>query len=71
MYTSTSDFVKLSHGQETAKTDFPSVENIKFAYRIIGAASNHGNTTTPPLLILNHFRSSIELWEGTLLSSMI
>jgi pimeloyl-ACP methyl ester carboxylesterase len=56
--------------QETAKTNFISVEDIKFAYRIIGPASSNGDNTTP-LLMLNHFRSNIDLWDPLLINSLV
>jgi len=43
--------------QETAHTLFLDVDGTNFAYRIIGSAS----PATPPLLLLNHFRSNIDL----------
>jgi pimeloyl-ACP methyl ester carboxylesterase len=57
--------------QETAKTSFISVEDIKFAYRIIGPASNNGGNNIPPLLMLNHFRSNIDLWDPLLVNSLV
>ena len=43
--------------QETAHTLFLDVDGTNFAYRIIGSAS----PAMPPLLLLNHFRSNIDL----------
>ena len=43
--------------------------NIRYAYRIIGDRPN-GNTTTPPLLLLNHFRSTIDLCDPAIVSPL-
>jgi pimeloyl-ACP methyl ester carboxylesterase len=52
--------------QETAKTLYLTADGIKFAYRIIGSSShNHSK----PLLMLNHFRSNIDLWDPYLIDN--
>ena len=45
--------------QQTAKTSYLTTDGVKFAYRIIGDRSND----SLPLLLLNHFRSNIDLWD--------
>jgi pimeloyl-ACP methyl ester carboxylesterase len=57
--------------QETAKTLFITVENIKFAYRIIGQAPSDVGNTARPLLMLNHFRSNVDLWDPLLINSLV
>jgi pimeloyl-ACP methyl ester carboxylesterase len=57
--------------QETAKTLYIAVDGIKFAYRIIGAASVNDGSNAPPLLMLNHFRSNVDLWDPLLINSLV
>ncbi|KAL7790696.1 Alpha/Beta hydrolase protein [Trichoderma afarasin] len=45
--------------QENAPTRFLMANGIKFAYRIIGPEK----PSKPPVLFLNHYRSSIDLWD--------
>lgn len=52
--------------QETAKTRFLEANGINFGYRLIGES----NTTKPPLLLLNHFRSSIDLWDPVIVNGI-
>lgn len=55
--------------QETAKTLYLEVNGIKFAYRLIGAATPSA-ADTPPLLLLNHFRSNIDLWDPLIVNDL-
>ncbi|KAM7203367.1 Alpha/Beta hydrolase fold [Rhypophila sp. PSN 637] len=54
--------------QETAKTLYLTTNGTKFAYRIIGPPSKDNR---PPLLMLNHFRSTIDLWDPLLIDSLV
>lgn len=54
--------------QETAPTLFITANDIKFAYRIIGQPAKDN---APPLLMLNHFRSNIDLWDPLLINSLV
>ncbi|KAE9983035.1 hypothetical protein BLS_005052 [Venturia inaequalis] len=53
--------------QETARTQFITANEIKFAYRLIGQPTDN----KPPLLMLNHFRSNIDLWDPLLINSLV
>ncbi|KAF2113885.1 Alpha/Beta hydrolase protein [Lophiotrema nucula] len=55
--------------QETAKTLYLDVKGIKYAYRIIGGV-NHERNEQPPLLMLNHFRSNIDLWDPEVINRL-
>ncbi|KAF9775603.1 hypothetical protein IL306_006285 [Fusarium sp. DS 682] len=52
--------------QETAKTLFLTAEGIDFAYRLIGKS----NSSQPPLLMLNHVRSTIDTWDPFLINNL-
>ncbi|KAH7258885.1 Alpha/Beta hydrolase protein [Fusarium redolens] len=52
--------------QETAKTLFLNVDGIDFAYRVIGKSNN----SQPPLLMLNHVRSTIDTWDPYLINNL-
>lgn len=52
--------------QETAKTLFLVVDGTKYAYRLIGNASD----SQPPLLMLNHVRSTIDTWDPELINNL-
>lgn len=52
--------------QETAKTLYLEAEGIKYAYRIIGNSSDSG----PPLLMLNHVRSTIDTWDPWVINNL-
>jgi pimeloyl-ACP methyl ester carboxylesterase len=56
--------------QQTALTKFLEVDGINYAYRLIGNATQNGNTTTPPLLLLNHIRSTIDLWDPAVVNPL-
>jgi pimeloyl-ACP methyl ester carboxylesterase len=51
--------------QETAKTLFLTAENIDYAYRLIGNASD-----SPPLLMLNHVRATIDTWDPYVINNL-
>ncbi|KAH8719168.1 Alpha/Beta hydrolase protein [Phaeosphaeriaceae sp. PMI808] len=55
--------------QETAKTLYLTVEDIKYAYRLIGNTVSD-KITTPPLLMLNHFRANIDLWDPDVINKL-
>ncbi|KAH7384347.1 Alpha/Beta hydrolase protein [Phaeosphaeria sp. MPI-PUGE-AT-0046c] len=48
--------------QSTAQTRYLEAKGIKYAYRLIGKPATD-QTATPPLLMLNHFRANIDLWD--------
>ena len=50
--------------QETAPTNYLTADGVKSAYRIIGERSND----SLPLLLLNHIRSNIDLWDPDLIN---
>jgi pimeloyl-ACP methyl ester carboxylesterase len=52
--------------QQTAKTLFINVNGINYAYRLIG--DSHGSQ--PPLLMLNHVRSTIDTWDPYLINNL-
>jgi pimeloyl-ACP methyl ester carboxylesterase len=52
--------------QETAPTRFLEANGTQYAYRVIGANAS----ASPPLLMLNHFRSNIDLWDPTLINNL-
>ncbi|KAK3322967.1 Alpha/Beta hydrolase protein [Apodospora peruviana] len=56
--------------QATAETLFIEAAGTKFAYRIIGSRTP-ANANTPPLLLLNHFRSTIDLWDPLLIDTLV
>jgi pimeloyl-ACP methyl ester carboxylesterase len=51
---------------ENAKTQFVTVNEVKYAYRLLGPPTT--STPTPPLLLLQFFRASIDHWDPLLLS---
>ncbi len=53
--------------QETAKTLFLTVDGTKYAYRLIGNASD----SSPPLLMLNHVRSTIDTWDPLVINNLV
>ncbi|TID14375.1 Eukaryotic translation initiation factor 3 subunit K [Venturia nashicola] len=53
--------------QETARTQFITANDIQFAYRLIGSPI----IDKAPLLMLNHFRSNIDLWDPLLINSLV
>jgi pimeloyl-ACP methyl ester carboxylesterase len=55
--------------QQTAIAQYIDVNNIRHAYRIIGNSTN-GKTATPPLLLLNHVRSTIDLWDPAVVNPL-
>jgi len=52
--------------QETAKTLYIAANGIKYAYRLIGNASD----SSPPLLMLNHVRSTIDTWDPEVVNNL-
>lgn len=52
--------------QETAKTLFLEVDGTKYAYRLIGEQ----NSSSPPLLMLNHVRSTIDTWDPLVIDGL-
>lgn len=48
--------------QSTAQTRYVTANGIKYAYRLIGSPATD-QKTAPPLLMLNHFRANIDLWD--------
>ncbi|KAK5692125.1 hypothetical protein LTR97_011299 [Elasticomyces elasticus] len=52
--------------QETAPTSCLEANGTSYAYRLIG----HSPNATRPLLLLNHFRSNIDLWDPTLVNNL-
>ncbi|KAB5584904.1 Alpha/Beta hydrolase protein [Coniochaeta sp. 2T2.1] len=50
----------------TAKTQFIEANGISFGYRVVGEP----HTTEPPVLLLNHFRSSIDLWDPLIVNGI-
>ncbi|KAK0710725.1 Alpha/Beta hydrolase protein [Lasiosphaeris hirsuta] len=55
--------------QETAPTLYLEVNGTKFAHRLIGS-QNPVCVASPPLLLLNHFRSNIDLWDPLLVNAL-
>ncbi|KAK0723350.1 Alpha/Beta hydrolase protein [Lasiosphaeria miniovina] len=55
--------------QANAKTLFLTVAGTQFAYRLIGN-STPAAAGSPPLLLLNHFRSTIDLWDPLLVDGI-
>jgi pimeloyl-ACP methyl ester carboxylesterase len=53
--------------QETALTSYVEVNGINIAYRVIGVPVEG----TVPLLVLNHFRSNIDLWDPLLINALV
>ncbi|KAJ2974569.1 hypothetical protein NQ176_g5985 [Zarea fungicola] len=53
--------------QQTAKTLYLDADGINYAYRLIG---NRKNTTSPPLLMLNHVRSTIDTWDPEVINNL-
>jgi pimeloyl-ACP methyl ester carboxylesterase len=53
--------------QETAKTLFLTTEGVKYAYRLIGNSSH----SSPPLLMLNHVRSTIDTWDPEVIDGLV
>jgi pimeloyl-ACP methyl ester carboxylesterase len=52
--------------QEAAKTLYLTADGVKYAYRLIGNASN----SSPPLLMLNHVRSTIDTWDPFVINNL-
>ncbi|KAL9090323.1 MAG: hypothetical protein Q9165_005356 [Trypethelium subeluteriae] len=52
--------------QETAKTLFLDVNGSNIAYRLIG----NGTNSSPPLLMLNHVRSTIDTWDPEVINNL-
>lgn len=52
--------------QQTAKTLYLDADGIKYAYRLIGNASH----SSPPLLMLNHVRSTIDTWDPEVINNL-
>lgn len=52
--------------QQTAKTLYLDADGVKYAYRLIGSSNN----STPPLLMLNHVRSTIDTWDPELINNL-
>lgn len=52
--------------QETAKTLYLEVDGTKYAYRLIGNSSD----SSPPLLMLNHVRSTIDTWDPEVINNL-
>ncbi|KAL9610226.1 MAG: hypothetical protein Q9167_005048 [Letrouitia subvulpina] len=52
--------------QASAKTLSLAVNDTQFAYRLIGAA----NSSSPPLLMLNHVRSTIDTWDPSVIDPL-
>ncbi|KAK3367666.1 Alpha/Beta hydrolase protein [Podospora didyma] len=55
--------------QETAKTLFLEADGTQFAYRLIGNQTP-ANSDSPPLLLLNHYRSTIDLWDPLVVNGL-
>ena len=51
--------------QETAKTLYLTASGVKYAYRLIGNSSG-----SPPLLMLNHVRSTIDTWDPLVINNI-
>ena len=51
--------------QATAKTLFLKVNQTSHAYRLVGKA-----TSSPPLLMLNHVRSTIDTWDPLVIDAL-
>jgi pimeloyl-ACP methyl ester carboxylesterase len=49
---------------QRAKTSYVETNGISYAYRILGPQ----NVSTPPLLLLQFFRASIDFWDPLLVS---
>lgn len=56
--------------QQTAVTKFLEVDGINYGYRLIGNSTDNSNITTPPLLLLNHIRSTIDLWDPAVVNPL-
>lgn len=52
--------------QQTAKTLYLDADGIKYAYRLIG----NTNHSSPPLLMLNHVRSTIDTWDPEVINNL-
>ncbi|OGM45831.1 hypothetical protein ABOM_005489 [Aspergillus bombycis] len=52
--------------QETANTLYLEVDDTKYAYRVIGNASDD----SPPLLMHNHVRSTIDTWDPFVINNL-
>ncbi|KAK5167553.1 uncharacterized protein LTR77_007252 [Saxophila tyrrhenica] len=53
--------------QQTAPTLYLTVSDTKYAYRLIGPSNP---TTFPPLLMLNHVRSTIDTWDPEVINNL-
>lgn len=51
--------------QQTARTQKLTIKNVSYAYRLIGPTSNKA-----PLLLLNHIRSTIDLWDPAVVNPL-
>lgn len=54
--------------QETAKTLYLDAEGIKYAYRLIGNST--AGSHSPPLLMLNHVRATIDTWDPEVINNL-
>lgn len=54
--------------QETAKTLFLDADGIKYAYRLIGNST--AGSHSPPLLMLNHVRATIDTWDPEVINNL-
>ncbi|RDW82861.1 hypothetical protein BP6252_03973 [Coleophoma cylindrospora] len=55
--------------QQTARTEFLTVNDINYAYRLIGPEATSGPAKSP-LLLLNHIRSTIDLWDPAVVNPL-
>ncbi|KAM0463246.1 hypothetical protein ACHAPV_003374 [Trichoderma viride] len=53
--------------QETAKTLYLDADGIKYAYRLIGNST--AGSHSPPLLMLNHVRATIDTWDPEVINN--
>ncbi|PWY94135.1 alpha/beta-hydrolase [Aspergillus sclerotioniger CBS 115572] len=53
--------------QETAKTLYLEANGTNYTYRIIG---NRSDDSSPPLLMLNHVRSTIDTWDPFVINNL-
>ena len=52
--------------QQTATTQFIDVNDTKYGYRLIGEPCSDN----PPLLLINHYRGTLDTWDPRLLNSL-
>lgn len=55
--------------QSSARTQYLTANGIKYAYRLIGTPAAN-QTSTPPLVMLNHFRANIDLWDPEIIDPL-